>query len=421
MGDVKIKALIGCILLAVFITAGMILDEEQAIADVGVEPKPRVDSPMVVETAAAVAYLPMVSKSVTAVGPTLDPPIAHSGTPPLDFETIRTSLQARGKDLAFSKIGFHLGPGGNPTGYVDWLTAVDAAGIPFFIKSVDDGGRLEPAVEIAKNSDVPHSILFRKSGLPYYDVPDYLKDPAEAAEEHWDRHIAEFTATGLDKEYVWLETINEVDKNKSEWLGEFAYETAQLALRDGYKWAAFGWSSGEPEPYHWESPSMLQFLTLAGQHPDQLAIALHEYSYVENDLGYIYPWLVGRLQKLFEVCDKYGIPRPTVFITEFGWTYNNLPSPDQALEQLEWTAWLYSAYPTVRGAAIWYLGGWFNIENQTQALIAPVTQYTLSNYFEYTPGSGIIDPELFTPPAWSLDIQQSLGKRFFEEQPSLPE
>lgn len=419
MGEAKIKALIGCILLIVFIAAGIILDGEQAIADDGAERLSQVDSTSTAETPPDLAFLPMIIKSAAMVGPTLDPPIRHTGTPPLDFDTIRTSLRAAGKDLAFNKIGFHLGPGGNPTGYVDWLTALDAAGIPFFIKSVDDAGRLDPAVEIAKNSAVPHSILFRKSGLPYYDVPDYQKDPAEAAEEHWNRHIEVFTTTGLDKEYVWLETINEVDKNKSEWLGEFAYETAQLALRDGYKWAAFGWSSGEPEPYQWESPSMLKFLSLAGEHPDQIAVALHEYSYVDDDLGYIYPWHVGRLQKLFEVCDENNIPRPTVFITEFGWTYNDLPTPDQAIEQLDWAAWLYSAYPTVRGAAIWYLGGWFNIEQETQALIAPVTEYTLSHYFEYIPGSGIIDSQLFTPPAWSLDNQQWSGNRYFAEPPSL--
>jgi hypothetical protein len=347
----------------------------------------------------------MVNKDYAYVGPTLDPPIPHSGTPPINFESIQSSFAANGKELAFNKIGFHLGPGGNPSGYVDWLTALDAAGIPFFIKSVDDAGRLEPAIDIARNSDVPHSILFRKSGLPYYDVPDYTKEPAAAAEEHWDRHIQAFTSTGLDKEYVWLETINEVDKNRSEWLAEFAYETAQLALRDGYKWAAFGWSSGEPEPYHWESSAMLKFLRLVAEHPDQLAIALHEYSYVLDDLGNIYPWLLGRFQKLFEICDRHSINRPTVFITELGWTYNELPAPNKAMEQLEWAAWMYSAYPTVRGVAIWYLGGWFNIENETQALIAPLTQYTLANYFEIEAGIGTIDTDLFEPPSWSLDLR----------------
>jgi hypothetical protein len=224
-----------------------------------------------------------------------------------------------------------------------------------------------------------------------------------AAIKHWDDHMLAFGSTGLDRNYVWLETINEVDKDKVEWLGNFALETAELALQDGYKWAAFGWSSGTPEPEHWETPSMLAFLRLAGQHPDQLAIALHEYSLEEDDLGTIYPWLVGRLQKLFEVCDRNGIPRPTVLITEFGWEYNNLPSPSKAMEQIKWAAWLYSAYPTVRGAAIWYLGygdQFPDIADDTQPLIAPVTQFSLENYFEYVPGAGTINSTLFDPPPW---------------------
>jgi hypothetical protein len=235
-------------------------------------------------------------------------------------------------------------------------------------------------------------------------LPDYNKDPAAAAVEHWEKHIDFFKMTNLDRDYVWLETINEVDKGRTAWLAQFATETAKLALQDGYKWAAFGWSSGEPEPYHWESPEMLEFLHLAAKYPDQLAVALHEYSYVDDDLGWIYPWHVGRFQKLFEICDRNGIERPTILITEFGWTYNDLPAPTQAMEQLEWAAWLYSAYPTVRGAVIWYLGGWFNIENETQALIEPLTDFSLANYFEYVPGKGKIDATLFEPPEWTMDL-----------------
>ncbi|MCP5097418.1 MAG: hypothetical protein GY943_17880, partial [Chloroflexi bacterium] len=32
-----------------------------------------------------------------------------------------------------NKIGFHTGPGGNPTGIGDWMRRIDAAGIPFFL------------------------------------------------------------------------------------------------------------------------------------------------------------------------------------------------------------------------------------------------------------------------------------------------
>ncbi len=197
--------------------------------------------------------------------------------------------------------------------------------------------------------------------------------------------------------------MNELDKNRSEWLAEFSLRTAQLALRDGYKWAGFSWASGEPEPADWESPAMLDLLRLVGEHPDQLAIALHEYSYLAEDIGHEYPYKVGRFQELFRIADKHGIPRPTVLITEWGWTYNNIPSEREAMEDIDWAARLYAAYPQVLGAAIWNLGKlgteWGNLDGQVGDLVDPLMVYTLTNYFP-APSSrnGPISPESFPPP-----------------------
>ena len=130
---------------------------------------------------------------------------------------------------------------------------------------------------------------------------------------------------------------------------------------------------------------MLAFLRLAGENPDKLAIALHEYSYVKEDIGYLYPYLIGRFQALFDICDKHKIPRPTVMITEWGWVYDSVPTPDKAMADVAWAAWLYAAYPEVKGAAIWYLGpGSGEISQETQRLIAPVGDYSLSHYFSVT-------------------------------------
>jgi hypothetical protein len=286
-------------------------------------------------------------------------------------------------------------------GIGDWVRALDQARIPIFYKSVDNAGPLFEAQELMKVSAVPHTLVYRvtthgqDNGIEY-DVPNYALEPAVAAAEHWQKHLEKFPPE-LDPEYIWLETINEVDRNRSAWLGEFALETAKLALRDGYRWAAFGWSSGEPEPADWESPAMLDFLELAGQYPDQLAVALHEYSYLESDIGNGYPYLIGRFQELFRICDKHGIPRPTVLITEWGWTYNDLPDVDPAMEDISWAAWMYSAFPQIRGAAIWYLGPGFDIADEAQKLISPVTDYSLSNYFATTPIDGEINPDVFAP------------------------
>ncbi len=95
---------------------------------------------------------------------------------------------------------------------------------------------------------------------------------------------------------------------------------------------------------------MLEFLRYAGEHKDQVAIALHEYSLTvkcvappcneppdEGEPDFIpYPYLIGRLQALFDTADRHGIPRPTVLITEWGWEYNAVPEPEKALEDIAW-------------------------------------------------------------------------------------
>jgi hypothetical protein len=154
---------------------------------------------------------------------------------------------------------------------------------------------------------------------------------------------------------------------------------------------------------------MLDFLRFAAEHPDQVAVALHEYSLTveciappcgdSGDAQYIpYPHLVGRFQSLFAVCDKYGIPRPTVLVTEWGWEYNRVPEPLPAIEDIAWASWLYAAYPQVKGAAIWYLGPWCcDLDDHTQQLIEPLANYAASHYYVIHPGIGQIDPYLFQP------------------------
>lgn len=346
-------------------------------------------------------FLPHVSQS----GPTPTPLPTTIPTPtpvqPLDFEAIRADLLAGGQELAYVQMGFHTGAGGNSDGLEEWMRRLDAAGIPFFLKTADNAEPIYIAQELRKQSGVPHTLVFRRSvgqaGTHVYDVPRYDLPPEEAARRHWDLHVAEWPPE-LDPEIVWFETINEVDRNEAEWLGQFALATAELALADGYKWAAFGWAAGEPEPEHWQTPAMLQFLRLAGENPDRLAIALHEYSYVTGNIRRQYPHLIGRFQQLFLICDRYGIPRPTVLISEWGWTHRDVPPPEQAIQDIAWASALYALYPEVKGAAIWYLGPEFaGIADLAQQLIEPLTIYTLRNYHTrpLPPAQAPIDPELF--------------------------
>ena len=145
---------------------------------------------------------------------------------------------------------------------------------------------------------------------------------------------------------------------------------------------------------------MLAFLRLAGANPNRLAIALHEYSFLTDNISDIYPFKVGRFQQLYQLTDQLGIPRPTVLITEWGWEYQNVPSPGKAVSDVNWAAEMYAPYPEVKGAAIWYLGGGFgNIAGEAQRLISPVTEYSLGTYFAIPlpPDSAPINPENFRP------------------------
>lgn len=352
-------------------------------------------------------YFPLIR---TPIGPPLAPPVSIVTIQPLDLEELKADIESRSKLLALNKIGFHIGEGGgNKTGIGDWWTSLNDSQIPVILKSVGNGGDLAAVQSLSGSSSVSHILVYRTAGYAedgyWFDVPNYELEPAEAAAIHWQRH-KDALPPEIDYERAWIETINELDKAYIDWIGQFAVETAKLVLAENepaYRWAAFGWSTGEPEPEHWESPAMLQFLRMAGANPDRLAIALHEYSLSVDDIADGYPYKVGRFQKLFEICDKYGIPRPTVLITEWGWDYNNVPEPNKAMADIAWASWLYAAYPQVKGAAIWYLGPNFDgIADKAQKLISPVTDYSLASYFEVTPGVGEIDPSLFVP-SWQRD------------------
>jgi hypothetical protein len=288
---------------------------------------------------------------------------------------------------AFNKIGFHVGPGGNSQGLGDWERSLDSAGIPFCLKSADHYGPLFEAANLAKTSGLAHALAFRlttrgqNDGFDY-DVPNYDLAPQEAAVRHWQRTLQKLPPE-FDKSLVWLEPINEVDKGRSDWLGHFASEIGQLALDDGYKVALFGWSSGEPEPGDWETEGMQRFLRFCAAHPQQIAVSLHEYSYKVDDIWFMRGFQIGRFQQLFQVCDKLQIARPNVIITEWGWTYERVPDPDQAMKDIEAVGELYAQYPQLLGAAIWYLGGGFSaIANQAQRYIEPLTGFTLNHRFE---------------------------------------
>ncbi len=362
----------------------------------------------------------MPTPAPSDLGEPLPAPTVVVALPPVDFASARTRAQGQGLELAYTKIGFHVAVGGNANGLGLYMRRLNDAGVPFFLKSANNAGPLFEAQEMMKANaaagrEVEHTLVFRLTD-PMFEAPyyNYGVDPETAAEYSWNLNKAHMPRE-LDPSIVWFETLNEPGRignngeEQIERLARFSLATARLAVAEGARYAALSWSTGvpsiggtdangEPLPNDWEHPAMLEFLRYAGEHPDQVAISIHEYSLVNERITRDYPYLLGRFQALFDTVDRHGIPRPTILITEWGWEYNSVPEPAAALEDIAWASWLYAAYPTVKGAAIWYLGpGFGNIHNEAQRLIAPLTDYAVSHYFLYHPGQGRIDPEIFRP------------------------
>jgi murein DD-endopeptidase MepM/ murein hydrolase activator NlpD len=283
------------------------------------------------------------------------------------------------------KIGFLTsGAGGNPSGIGQYANALNAANIPAVIFCND--GMVGISDALATGGD--HVLLYRivKDGTEQWSVPDYNLLPKEAAAKHWNKLKPQFHPDFVaNKGKAWLQPINEINKDKSEWLGNFAVEFATIANWEGYKVAMFAWSSGEPEPEHWRLPGMVNYLKYCAAHKEMAAVALHEYDYGQAGMSNVYPWHIGRFQELYKACDEMGIKRPYVLISEFGWSYDSIPAISRCLEDVAFAAELYAKYPDVLGAVIWYLGpGFNNIANAAQQLITHITDFTLNTTFPDT-------------------------------------
>ena len=263
--------------------------------------------------------------------------------------------------MSHYKIGFHTGPGGNRNGIGDYWRALDAAGIPVSHISVDDYGPSYDLEQLAKESGVKHRNLFRVSvSIPGFngDVPIYDLDPDEAGEIYWETlymHFPPEFLAGDARKRVKIAIFNEVDKNRAGWLGQCALYIAKRANAEGISVVSFNWSTGEPEYDDWTEPGMAEYLRYCAKNPEMAAIAIHENSLSQN-LKDGWGYLVGRFEFLFDACYQLGISKPKVFVTEFGWEYQDVPSPDNAVEQMWDAAILYGRHPELCGAMIWYLG-----------------------------------------------------------------
>ena len=280
---------------------------------------------------------------------------------------------------AKNKIGFYLAGDHLPTSVGNWLNSLAASRIPYFITLDAPGRGLDAAQAIARDHpDIAHTVVYRNLAGP--PEPDYRYPPQEAAERFWQAHRETLPAM-LDREVAWLApmTIGKTTEQWGDWLGTFAYTVAQQALSDGYRLAALGFPVGRPEARLWQSEEMQRFLLLCARHPDRLGIALQEFSRQVNDIWFRRDDNIGRFFSLFASCDRAQIERPTVLISQWGWTPERIPVADAALAGLQSVAAYYARFSQIRGAALWRITpedaglGW-----QVRRLVGPVTDWTLA-------------------------------------------
>jgi murein DD-endopeptidase MepM/ murein hydrolase activator NlpD len=278
--------------------------------------------------------------------------------------------------MSYHKVGFLSDQGGNANGIGDYVQELDALGIPAVVMSNNDVKGIADALQLINAGSTTSHVMVHRVVRAGMDVPNYNTTPAAAATEYYDLiipHVHSMVKTNRDK--VWVQLGNELDKNRSEWIAEWCLESELLWGALGYKICVINWSTGEPEPEHWRGTMMSSLLRLAYEKRDTLAIGLHEYSLTTDSIDAGYPYLFGRFQDLVLAAEELGVGHPTMLVTEFGWTHDQIPAQPQALADIAQAAQLYGQYPTLLGAGTWYLGqGWDNIANQVQPLIVPVTQ-----------------------------------------------
>jgi hypothetical protein len=222
----------------------------------------------------------------------------------------------------------------------------------------DAPGLIPDAITLGNNGDFLYRVV--RDGSERYAVPNYNLAPEEASNRHTDLIwplIDDYVKENLDK--IWIATVNELDQDRADWIGEFCFWQAQHFGERGAKVSLPGWAAGTPYETAWYEEGMQLYLSYCAAHPDKAAVCLHEYSYTTETIWGTwlpYPFGLGRFQFLFMACDDMGIARPKVHIGEFGWVYNDVPEKNKALSDIHQAGSLYGLFPEIEAAGVWYSG-----------------------------------------------------------------
>lgn len=248
--------------------------------------------------------------------------------------------------------GFHTSGGANATdGLGTFIKRCHDSGAPVTVKCVNGTAGFWDVLPLM-GQGVEHNIIFRNAKGPHGDdVPDYNADPVDEARLFAIYTINRFPPELIPhKDKIWVELINEVDKAHNEWLAEFCFYLAEFMTDQGFRVLVPGWSAGEPEPDHWEAWADL--FVEAEDWP--IGIAVHEYAYADQ-MSFNQQDKIGRYRDILNTCDRHGIAQPPIFITEFGWHYNDAPPTSVGIPQLIDIGQHYAQDPAVKGAVLWCL------------------------------------------------------------------
>ena len=105
--------------------------KSQSITPNHLPPTPSPLPPTFIAQPPTVTPQPIVPTEIP--NPTSETPPTPSSTM-VDFAAVRAQLAEEGRWMVLNKIGFHAGIGGNSVGLGEWMSQLDGAGVPFFIK-----------------------------------------------------------------------------------------------------------------------------------------------------------------------------------------------------------------------------------------------------------------------------------------------
>lgn len=276
--------------------------------------------------------------------------------------------------MTYLKIGLLGSVSGNLTGATEKFTRpIHNAGQPVPLANNDSPGAMPDAIAMGNDGHFLYRVA--RTGNEGFAVPDYSMDPEPASLKHRalilpyiDQHVQD------NRDKYWIKTINEPDRTKASWIGDFSYWQAIHMGEADYKVAMGAWSVGTPDYDAWFTPGYRRYLSYVAERPDQAAICLHEYSLNVDDIWNAYPYFVGRFQFLLEACDIMKIKRPPIFFGEWGWEPNSAPGWSVGMQHIHEVASLYAIFESVRAAGLWYSGSWQGSNKLAN---------TINQYFEH--------------------------------------